>query len=127
MTILTDHRNITYFTTTQELSQQQVRYYERLSEFNLIIKHCKGTENGRADALSQRPDHYQEIPDLQAQVLQKDKNGDLVLKKLNTMFRIEEDNPIINNIKEHVKDWTEEQFPEGTSTEKGYPTIDRLI
>ena len=127
VTILTDHRNITYFTTTQELSQRQVRYYERLSEFNLIIKHCKGTENGRADALSRRPDHFQEIPDLQAQVLQHDKDGNLVLKTLNTMFTIEEDDPIIDDIKEHVKDWTEEQFPDGTSTEKGYPTIDGLI
>lgn len=127
VTILTDHKNITYFTTTQELSRRQVKYYERLSEFKLIIKHCKGSDNGRADALSRRPDHVQEIPEVHAQVLEPNQYGDLVVRSINTTYRIEMDDPIIDDIKEHVKDWNNEQYPEGISTEKGYPTLDDLI
>ena len=125
--ILTDHKNITYFMTTQELSRRQIKYYERLSEFKLIIKHCKGTDNGRADALSRRPDHFQEIPEVKARILEKDKNGDLVLRSINTLYEIEMDDPIIDDIKEHVKNWENEQYPEGISTDKGYPTLDGLI
>ena len=54
--VYTDHKNITHFAKTQELSGRQLRYAEYLSEFDYIIIHVKGTENGRADAISRRPD-----------------------------------------------------------------------
>ncbi|KAL6352555.1 hypothetical protein LRP88_13019 [Fusarium phalaenopsidis] len=54
--VYTDHKNITHFAKTQELSGRQLRYAEYLSEFDYVIIHVKGTENGRADAISRRPD-----------------------------------------------------------------------
>lgn len=52
ITVYTDHKNIAYFATTQKLTGRQMRYAEYLAEFDYKILHCKGTENGRADALS---------------------------------------------------------------------------
>ncbi|KAF4472883.1 pol poly, partial [Fusarium albosuccineum] len=54
--VYTDHKNISHFAKTQELSGRQVRYAEYLSEFDYIIIHRKGSENGRADAISRRCD-----------------------------------------------------------------------
>lgn len=54
--VYTDHKNISYFATTQELSGRQLRYAEYLSEFDYTIIHRKGSENGRADAISRRCD-----------------------------------------------------------------------
>lgn len=54
--VYTDHKNISHFATTQELNGRQLRYAEYLSEFDYVIIHRKGSENGRADAISRRPD-----------------------------------------------------------------------
>jgi hypothetical protein len=58
--VYTDHKNLTYFTTTKELNKRQTRWAEFLSEFNFRIIYRKGSENGRADALSRRTDHEQD-------------------------------------------------------------------
>ncbi|KAI9035401.1 uncharacterized protein KD926_003523 [Aspergillus affinis] len=50
--VKTDYKNLTFFTTTKELTRRQARWSEKLSQFNFRIEHCKGTENGQADALS---------------------------------------------------------------------------
>jgi hypothetical protein len=55
--VYTDHKNLTYFTTTKELNQRQTRWAEFLSEFNFKIIYTRGSENGRADALSKRSEH----------------------------------------------------------------------
>jgi hypothetical protein len=55
--IFTDHKNLTFFTTTKELTRRQIRWSERLAEVDFKILHTKGTENLRADALSRRPDY----------------------------------------------------------------------
>ena len=60
--VYTDHKNLTYFTTSKELNKRQTRWAEQLAEFNFRIKYKKGSENGRADALSRRPDHDQPVP-----------------------------------------------------------------
>jgi hypothetical protein len=50
--VKTDHKNLMFFTTTKELTRRQARWAETLSQFDFKIVHCKGTENGQADALS---------------------------------------------------------------------------
>jgi len=50
--VKTDHKNLTYFTTTKELTRRQARWSETLSQYDFKIIHCKGSENGQADALS---------------------------------------------------------------------------
>jgi hypothetical protein len=43
--VKTDHKNLTYFTTTKELTRRQARWLETLSQYNFKIIHCKGSEN----------------------------------------------------------------------------------
>ena len=59
LTIFTDHKNLVTFTTTKELGRRQVRWSELLGEFKFKIRHTPGKENGRADALSRRPDYIE--------------------------------------------------------------------
>jgi hypothetical protein len=51
-TILTDHKNLEYFSEKRLLSDRQVRYSERLSKFKVEIVYRPGAQNGAADALS---------------------------------------------------------------------------
>jgi RNase H-like domain found in reverse transcriptase len=55
--VYTDHKNLLYWTTTKQLNRRQVRWSETLASYDFRINHVKGTENGRADALSRRPDY----------------------------------------------------------------------
>ncbi|TPX16414.1 uncharacterized protein E0L32_012424 [Thyridium curvatum] len=77
ITVFTDHKNLTYFTTSKELNKRQTRWAEFLSEFNFKIVYRKGSENGRADALSRRPDHEQEIPAETQAILQMRTDGSM--------------------------------------------------
>src|SRR6201999_276085 len=52
--VLTDHKNLEYFTTTRSLSRRQVRWSEILSDFCFTIKYRPGVQNAAADALSRR-------------------------------------------------------------------------
>ncbi|KAL0932741.1 reverse transcriptase domain protein [Colletotrichum truncatum] len=60
--VYTDHKNLAHFTTSKDLNKRQIRWSEFLSEFNFRIIYRKGKENGRADALSRRPDHESREP-----------------------------------------------------------------
>jgi hypothetical protein len=51
-TILTDHKNLEYFSEKRMLSDRQIRYAERLSKFKVNIVYRPGVLNGAADALS---------------------------------------------------------------------------
>ena len=51
-----NHKNLSYFTTTKKLNRRQVRWAELPASYNFQIHYWKGSENGRADALSQRSD-----------------------------------------------------------------------
>ncbi|KAK6220785.1 reverse transcriptase domain protein [Colletotrichum tabaci] len=76
--VYTDHKNLAHFTTSKNLNKRQVRWSEFLSEYNFRIIYRKGTDNGRADALSRRMDHEVPVPEETQVILKKDKNGDLV-------------------------------------------------
>ena len=55
--VYSDYKNLLYFTTTKALNRRQVRWSELLANYNFEVLYKKGLENGRADALSRRPDH----------------------------------------------------------------------
>ncbi|RKK36831.1 Transposon Tf2-6 polyprotein, partial [Fusarium oxysporum f. sp. cepae] len=74
--VFTDHKNIAYFATTQELNRRQLRYAEYLCEFDFSIAHCKGTDNGRADAISRRPDFDTGTVKTKEQLLEFDQKGE---------------------------------------------------
>jgi hypothetical protein len=55
--VLTDYKNLTYFTTTKVLNRRQVRWAEFLVSYNFQIYYQKGLENGRVDILSRKNDY----------------------------------------------------------------------
>ncbi|KAE8228970.1 hypothetical protein CF326_g6075 [Tilletia indica] len=54
--ILSDHRNLEYFTTTQQLNRRQAGWSEKLQDYNFSIVHVPGARNW-ADGPSRRPDY----------------------------------------------------------------------
>jgi hypothetical protein len=75
--VWTDHKNLQYFTTTKKLNGRLTRWYEFLSEFWFRIRHIKGTENARADALSRRPDHFEKFDNTSPPLFQLQEDGSL--------------------------------------------------
>jgi len=59
VTVLSDHKNLIYFTTTKILNRRQVYWAEELTVFNYRITYQPGTTNARANALSRRIDYLQ--------------------------------------------------------------------
>ena len=55
--ILTDHRNLTYFTMAQKLNRRQARWSLFLSRFDFTITHRPGKSSGKPDALSRQNDY----------------------------------------------------------------------
>ena len=50
--IITDHSNLQYWWTTQDLSRRQDRWATYLSRFHFTLTHRPGKANIQADALS---------------------------------------------------------------------------
>jgi hypothetical protein len=55
--IYTDYKNLLYWTITKQLNRRQVRWSETLAFYDIRINYVRGTENGRADALSRRSNY----------------------------------------------------------------------
>jgi hypothetical protein len=56
--VVTDNKNLEYFTTTKLLTCHQVRWSEYLSQFNMVIHFCPGKLSTKPDALTRRWDVY---------------------------------------------------------------------
>ena len=56
--IITDHSNLMFWQTTQDLSRRQARWALYLSRFNFTLVHKPSKLNTQADALSRMPDHH---------------------------------------------------------------------
>ena len=54
--ILTDHKNLTWFTEPQQLSARQKRWLMFLASYDFVITYVPG-RTSKPDALSRRPDH----------------------------------------------------------------------
>lgn len=102
--VFTDHKNIAHFATTQQLNARQIRWAEYLSEFDYEIIHRKGSENGRADALSRRSDYDTGKPIGNGQLLELNEQGHFQQKQLNTLFKVRNENPVFTKIQK----WTKE-------------------
>jgi len=50
--IVTDHKNLEYFSTTKVLTRRQARWSEYLSQFNLVIRFRPGRLGTKPDALT---------------------------------------------------------------------------
>ncbi len=73
--VFTDHKNLLYFTTTKVLNRRQVRWSEEMSNYNFEITYRKGSENGRADALSRRADYMRDMAETSHAILQEAEDG----------------------------------------------------
>ena len=56
--VVTDHKNLKYFSTTKILSWHQAFWLEFLSGFNMVIHFCPGHLGTKPDALTRHPDLY---------------------------------------------------------------------
>ena len=56
ITLLTDHKNLTYFRQPQKLSRRQARWMMFLQDFDLHFLHIPSSAMGPADTLSRLPD-----------------------------------------------------------------------
>jgi len=54
ISVLSDHRNLQYFTTTKQLSHRQARWSEYLSRFQFTIEYRPGAQGQKPDALTRR-------------------------------------------------------------------------
>ncbi len=76
--ILTDHKNLEYFTTTKMLNRRQARWSEFLSRFNFRIQYRPGKQGQKPDALTRRsedlPKEGDERLQHQSQVVLKREN-----------------------------------------------------
>jgi transposase InsO family protein len=52
--VLTDHKNLEYFTTTKLLDRRQARWSQFLSQFNFKIVYRPGKSGGKPDSLTRR-------------------------------------------------------------------------
>jgi hypothetical protein len=57
--VFSDHMNLQYWRDPQKISRRVACEFLELQEFPIKIYHIKGKTNGRADALSRRPDYDQ--------------------------------------------------------------------
>ena len=56
--VITDHKNLEYFSTTKVLTWRQARWSEFLSQFNLVICFRPGKLRTKPDGLTRRWDVY---------------------------------------------------------------------
>jgi hypothetical protein len=56
--VITDHKNLEYFTSTKVLTRRQARWSEYLSSFNLIVRFRPGKLGEKPDSLTRRVDFY---------------------------------------------------------------------
>ncbi|RFU29059.1 hypothetical protein B7463_g7277, partial [Scytalidium lignicola] len=79
--ILSDHHNLQYFMTTKQLNARQARWAEKLSEYDFKITHVKGEDNGRADALSRKPEYSAKEKEESEPILKEDEEGFLIYNR----------------------------------------------
>ena len=75
--VYSDHKNLLYFTTMKVLNWRQVRWSEELSQYNFRIHYQKGSENAKADALSQQADYLQDKSVVSHAILQENEQGNM--------------------------------------------------
>jgi hypothetical protein len=56
--VVTDHKNLVYFSTTKLLTQRQARWLEFLSAFNMAIRFRPGRLGKKPDSLTRQWDVY---------------------------------------------------------------------
>lgn len=56
--VVSDHKNLEYFTTTKQLTRRQARWSELLGNYDYRIRYRPGKLGAKPDALTRRSDVY---------------------------------------------------------------------
>lgn len=122
ITVYSDHKNLASLATKEmDISLRQEKYLRLMAKYDFEIIPCKGTENGRADALSRKEEYYEPIPKLRTQMFRETTEGHYELVPIDTLIVIEDGNPVLDKIKDEVNNWTPEQFPDDVTLTEGIP------
>ena len=81
--IVTDHKNLEYFSTTKILTWRQAWWSKYLSQFNLVIRFCLGCLGTKLDALTKQWDIYSKERNILWQSLDIKFNSNTSNKSLN--------------------------------------------
>jgi RNase H-like domain found in reverse transcriptase/Reverse transcriptase (RNA-dependent DNA polymerase)/Integrase zinc binding domain/Retroviral aspartyl protease len=99
--VLTDHKNLEYFSQKRSLSDRQIRYSERLSKFNLKLGYRPGSQNGAADALSRMHTPEEEESHIHDPILpQPIFLATCTIAALNEQLQLQDQDNLIAQIKE---------------------------
>jgi len=112
--IWTDHKNLEYFMSSQNLNRRQARWALYLSRFNFMLKHVPGSKMGKADGLSRRSDwekggegDNEERTLLKPEWVQKIRAGEVIVEGIDILENIRKseakDNEVIKAVEEMKK------------------------
>ena len=104
--IRSDHKNLSSFTKKQDLNKRQARWTQELASYDFKIVHVKGTENGRADALSRKAEHFQKVPKETQTVLYQHNDGSL--RQLAATYQVQHDPKWVEQLRQGYQDQQEE-------------------
>jgi hypothetical protein len=94
LTIYTDYKNLVNFTTTKTLNRRQVRWSEMLGQYKFKVVYTPGKDNGRADALSRRPDIAGTKEIINTAILKVNSDGSLgPAHEINALLTVRNDVP----------------------------------
>ena len=102
--ILTDHKNLEYFTKPQDLSRRQACWNQILQEYHYVIQHRPGKTNP-ADPLSRRPDFEKGVKDnTQIQILsplksEESSSMEILPKRVDTWTKAQEKKTSLHSAK----------------------------
>ena len=89
-TILSDHKNLTYYQDARKLNRRQAQWSLFLSKFDIKLVHISGTKMVQSDALSQRPDFTPENDNNNEDITMLPENLFILLIDTNLQNRIAE-------------------------------------
>eukprot|EP00122_Pirum_gemmata_P008164 Pgem_evm1s7520 len=79
ITVLTDHKNLTYYTEKRTLNKRQAEWISNLLDYDFIIKFKKGKLHTKPDVLSRKSESENAYKPQSVNVFQKSRDGSLSL------------------------------------------------
>jgi len=112
--IWTDHKNLEYFMSSQNINHRQARWALYLSRFNFTLKHILGSKMGKADGLSRRSNwekggkgDNEERTLLKPEWMQRIRAGEVIVEGIDILEKIRKseakDDEVIKAIEEIKK------------------------
>jgi len=112
--IWTDHKNLEYFMSSQNLNRRQARWALYLSRFDFVLRHIPGSRMGKVDGLSRRSDWEKGVEgDNEERMLLKPewvksiRAGEVIVEGINILEKIRKseakDDKVIKTVEEMKK------------------------